>query len=29
MGQHVYKVRWTPTIGEHFDAFVEPNNSNG
>ena len=27
MGHHVYKERWTPTIGEHFDAFMEPNNS--
>ena len=27
MGHHVYKERWTPTIGEHLDAFMEPNNS--
>ena len=27
MGHHVYKERWTPTIGEHLDALMEPNNS--
>jgi len=27
MGHHVYKERWTPTIGEHLDAFMEQNNS--
>ena len=27
MGHHVYKEIWTPTIGEHLDAFIQPNNS--